>query len=69
MVRLGENPQQLWERCRLCGRFFRWNKGYKKRVENQAYLEAHVRQYAQKFGSTKRVFNKLYHPEKTIIHI
>ena len=68
-IRLGENPQQIWEKCRICQKTFHWNKGYKGKVDNPKYLKVHLRQYAQKFGVTKRVFNKLYHPEKCIINI
>lgn len=67
LQRLGENQGQIWERCNLCGKTFRWNKGYKGRIENIEYLRAHVRQYAQEFGSTKRVYMKLYSPNKTTI--
>ena len=69
LVKLGENPQQLWERCNICGKTFHWNKGYKGRMDNIEYLKAHVRQLAQDFGSTERVFKKLYQPEKTIINL
>ena len=69
LVKLGETPHQTWERCSICGKTFKWNKGYKGRIENTAYLKAHVRQFAQDFGSTKRVFMKLYQPEKTIINL
>lgn len=58
-----------FEKCRICGIRKRWNKSTKGRVDNPEYLKDHVRQYAQSFGSTKRVFNKLYHPEKCIIQI
>jgi len=69
MLRLGENPHQIWEKCKLCGKTFHWNKGYKGRVENEAYLKAHVREFAQEFGATKRVFKKLYNPEQVIIKL
>ncbi len=69
MARLGENPQQIWERCKLCGKTFRWNKGYRGRIKNAEYVVAHVRQFAQRIGATKRVFFKLYEPTKTIIYI
>lgn len=69
MARLGENQQQIWERCQICGKTFHWNKGYKGRVKNVEYVKAHVRQFAQEFGATKRVFKKLYESEKTIITI
>ena len=67
--KLNETPQQTVERCQICGITKRWNKGYKGRIENAEYLKAHVRQFAQGFGSTKRVFMKLYHPNKTIINL
>lgn len=69
IIRIGENPAQIWEKCSICGKTFRWNKGYQGRVNNPEYLKAHVREYAQDFGSTKRVFMKLYKPEKTIIKL
>ncbi len=65
--RLGENPQQIWERCKICGHTAHWVKGYKGRIGNAEYLKAHVRQYAQDFGSTKRVYKKLYCPNEVII--
>ena len=64
-----ENPQVKWEVCTICNKKFRWNKGYKDRVQNVEYLKAHARNYAQRFGATKRIYHKLYKPETTIIHI
>lgn len=64
-----ENPRVKWEKCLLCNRSFRWNKGYKKRVDNVNYLKAHVRNFAQRTGVTKRVYMKMYQPEKTKIVI
>jgi hypothetical protein len=64
-----ENPHVKWEACEICGKRFRWNKGYKGRVNNVEYLKAHVRNFAQKFGATKRVYHKIYSPKKTIIKI
>jgi len=69
LQRIGENPQQIWEKCQICGQTFHWNKGYKGRIDNTEYLKAHVRQFAQDFGATKRVYMKLYKPEKTTILI
>ena len=68
-IKLGETPQQTVEKCKICGITKRWNKGYKGKIENTEYLKAHVRQYAQDFGSTKGVFMKLYHPNKTITNL
>lgn len=62
-----EGPNVKWEVCTICNKKFRWNKGFKKRVENAKYLEAHARNYAQKGGATNQLFMRLYEPEKTKI--
>lgn len=69
LIQIGDNPQQKWDKCKICGKTFRWNKGYKGRINNAEYLKAHIRQFAQSFGATKETYMKLYEPEKTIIHI
>lgn len=66
---LHENPHVKWEVCMICGMRKRYNKGYKGRINNNEYLKDHVRNFAQKWGATKRIYNKIYQPEKTIIHI
>jgi len=66
---LYENSSVKWEICMLCGKRFRWNKGYKGRIDNEEYLKAHVRNFAQRSGPTKRIYNKIYQPEKCVIHI
>lgn len=57
------------ERCHICGARKKWNKGYHLRIDNNAYVKAHVRNYAQPGGTTKRVYAKMYTPEKLVIHI
>lgn len=69
LVKIGETPYQTVEQCKICGIKKRWNKGYKGRIKNNEYLKAHVRQFAQEFGSTKRIFKKLYKPGQTIIKL
>ena len=69
LIKIGENPQQIWEKCTICNKTFHWNKGYKGRVNNAEYLKAHIRQFAQSFGATKRSYMKIYEPDKTIINI
>lgn len=64
-----ETPSAKWEVCQICNKKFRWNKGYKGRTDNAAYLKAHVRNFAQKFGVTKRVYHKVWKPEKCVIVI
>jgi hypothetical protein len=55
--------------CKICNKRFRWKKGYKGRVASQEYLKAHVRNFAQRGGATKRIYNKVYNPSKMIIKI
>jgi len=69
LQRLGENPQQVWERCSICNKTFHWGKGHKGRIDSPEYLKAHVRQFCQDFGSTKRVYMQLYRKEECVIII
>ncbi len=64
-----QNDYVKWERCIICQKKFRFNKGYKGRIDNNFYLKTHVRNFAQKGGATKRIYNRIYNPEKTIIVI
>ena len=64
-----ENPQVKHEVCTICNKKFRWNKGYRGRVNNVEYLKAHARNYAQRFGATKRVYHQIYKPETMTISI
>ena len=64
-----EAKAEKWERCRLCNKPFRWNKRNKGRVHNQEYLKAHIRNFAQRWGATKRIYNKVYFPEHMIINL
>lgn len=66
---VGETARLKVEHCRNCPATFRWQKGYKGRINNPAYLKAHARNYAQKGGATHRLFMRLYEPDKCIILI
>lgn len=66
---LFENKKLKVEICQLCGQKMRWNKTNTGRVDNNEYLKAHVRNFAQRGGATKRVYHKIYKPEKCIIKI
>jgi hypothetical protein len=68
-VILGDTKAAKFERCQICGVRKVWSKFNKGRIDNVAYLQAHVRNFAQPIGSTKTVFNRLYHPEKCVIKI
>lgn len=64
-----ENKGYKWEICKTCNTKYKWRKGHKGRIDNVLYLKAHVRNFAQKFGATKRVYHKIYKPETTKITI
>lgn len=64
-----EDKRAKWEVCRICNKKFRWNKRMKGRVENNEYLKSHVRNFAQPYGATKRVYYKVYQPDKCKITI
>ena len=66
---LHQNPQRKIEVCKICNKKFRWNVGYKGRIDNNNYLKVHVRHFAQKWGATRRVYMRVYHPSKCIIKI
>lgn len=66
---LHETKAVKWEVCHRCGLKKRFNKGYRGRVHNNEYLKAHVRNFAQRFGATKRIYHKLYKPDKCVIKI
>ncbi len=68
-IQIKDAPNYKIEICSLCRSRRRWNKGYKGRINNPAYLKDHVRQFAQETGPTHRVFKKLYQSEKTIINL
>lgn len=64
-----ENNHAIWEKCDICGKRWKWNKGYKGRILNKDYVKVHIRELAQSWGLTKMVYNKLYCPDKCIIKI
>lgn len=57
------------EKCLICGLRKKYNKGYHMRIDNTQYLKDHVRNFAQPTGTTKRVYAKVYEPQKLIIKI
>lgn len=64
-----ETPRYKWEICHRCNRKFKWNKTARGRVENVAYLKAHIRNFAQEGGPTKRPFMKIYRKGSCTIQI
>lgn len=66
---LHETKQSKWEICQICGVKKKYNKGYQGRVDNIEYLRDHVRNFAQNWGATKRIYQKIYHPENCTINI
>lgn len=69
LMQVRDTPRYKHEVCRRCNKKFRWNKGKRGRIQNAAYLKAHVRNFAQPGGATKREFMKLYRQEQCIIKL
>jgi hypothetical protein len=69
MAIIHDSPHAKYERCTICGMRKTYRKGYRGRVKNVEYLRDHVRNFAQKFGATKRIYNKIYKPETCIIRL
>ena len=58
-IRLWENLEAIKEWCRLCG----VNLVYYKRdgkTDNKEYYNDHIRDFAQPYGSTAKVFYRIY---------
>jgi hypothetical protein len=36
-------------------------------VSNKEYLEFHLRNFAQRFGATRRIYNRIYQNTKIVI--
>lgn len=64
-----ETKSEKWEVCIHCSVKKHYLKGYRGRVDNVQYLKDHVRNFAQRGGATKRVYHKVYYPEKCVIKI
>ena len=66
---LWENKNVKWEVCQICNVKMKWIKGFKGRIQNEAYLKAHARNFAQKIGATKRLYHRIYRPKICIINL
>jgi len=66
---INESSKVKREVCTICNKRFKWNKAHKGRINSHEYLKAHVRNFAQNFGLTKRVYQKIYKPENCIIKL
>ena len=64
-----QNDRTKREICVICQKRFKFNKGYKGRTDNVKYLTAHVRNFAQRGGATKRIYHRIYKPESLTIVI
>ena len=54
-----DNHEVVVEICKECGRKIIYNKR-DGRIDNAKYLKDHIRQFAQPFGRTRKVFEELY---------
>jgi hypothetical protein len=51
----------LYETCVICGDEVKWNKNkYTGRLDSKEYLQAHIREFAQPYGRTGKVYEMLY---------
>lgn len=66
---IAQNKRVKREVCTICNKQFRFNKGHKDRVDNKEYLTAHVRNFAQRTGPTRRIYHRIYRPNETIIKL
>ena len=64
-----ETEVKKWEICQLCGKKAKWNKKAKGRIDNKAYMEAHIRSFVQRTGRYKELYYKLYRPTETVIKL
>lgn len=69
LIFIYENNQYKFELCKICSKKFKWAKSYKGRIQNAEYVKAHVRNFAQSWGATKRIYNTVYKSELSIIKI
>lgn len=60
---LKESPSEQVEVCIICGLKKRYRK-VQDRVDNKAYYEDHLRDFAQPRGKTRGLFNKFYGKQK-----
>jgi hypothetical protein len=67
--KVGETKLAVYQKCVICRAQRTWVKDNKDRLLNKEYLKFNARAYAQRFGPTKGLFNKLYQPENCIIKI
>lgn len=66
---LKETKRIKCEICMICQKRFRWNKGYRGRTDNNEYLKAHIRNFAQQNGATQRIYKRIYRPQENVIRI
>lgn len=58
-----------WEVCAICGDKVKWKKDTKGRVDNTEYLKAHLRNFCQPWGRTRKDFIRIYHPQMSKIKL
>lgn len=49
-----------YEQCKRCGKMFRWNKAEGGKIDNKEYLKVHQRDFAQRMGRTRKLYEYLY---------
>lgn len=61
---LYENPAVKVEQCSICGDIVKFQKDNAGRIDNDRYLEAHIRNFAQSTGPTAEVYYACWHPDE-----
>jgi hypothetical protein len=56
----------IWEICIRCGKKMKWNKDGYGRINNKDYLDYHIRDFAQPYGRTRKVYEMIYGKPKEI---
>ena len=60
---ISDTPSGLREICVECKFILKTPKGEKGRIDNKKFLKEHIRDTAQPFGRTSKIFNKYYGEE------
>ena len=57
---IGEHPDAYVEICTNCAKKVIYNKDENGRIDNAQYARDHIRDILQPFGSTAKLFEKIY---------
>jgi hypothetical protein len=58
-IRFHDYPDAVVEGCKLCNRKLIYNK-HDGRINEAEYYNDHIRDFAQPYGSTRKIFERIY---------